>query len=170
MARRAKGLRALGETVAKVTAPIMSKQGFASGAIVTEWPAIVGEHMAARSNPEKVIHSRDKNAGGTLRLCVASGGVATEFQHLEPLLLDRINTYFGYPAIARLQFVHRPMPHKTAPPPPRPRPLTPEEEQRLADSLAGIEDPKLRQSLQDLARSILGREIPTDDDDPFGGN
>lgn len=148
----------------------MSRQGFAGGAIVAEWPAIVGEHMAAQSLPEKVIHSRDKNAGGTLRLSVASGGVATELQHLEPLLLDRINTYFGYPAIARLQFVHRPLPRKTAPPPPRARALTPEEEQRLADSLTGIEDPRLRQSLEGLGRAILGREAPTDQNDPFGGN
>lgn len=170
MARRARGLRALGETVAKVTAPIMSRQGFAGGAIVAEWPAIVGEQMASQSIPEKVIHSRDKNAGGTLRLCVASGGVATELQHLEPLLLDRINTYFGYPAIARLQFVHRPLPHTKPPRPPSPRPLTPEEERRLADSLSGIEDPKLRQSLEDLSRAILGRETTADESDPFGGN
>ena len=136
MTRRARGLRALGESVAKITGPIMSRQGFASGAIIAEWPAIVGEHMAARSIPEKVIHSRDtrdKNAGGTLRLCVASGGVATEFQHLEPLLLDRINTYFGYRAIARIQYVHRPLPLKAAPRPPASRPLTPEEERRLAE-------------------------------------
>ena len=160
----------MGETVAKVTGPIMSKQGFASGAIVTEWSAIVGEHMAARSIPEKVIHSREKGVGGVLRLCVASGGVATELQHLAPLLLDRINTYFGYSAITRLQFVHRPLPRATAPRPPRPRPLTPEEEQRLAESLAGIEDPKLRQSLEGLGRAILGRETPSDTNDPFGGN
>ena len=170
MARRARGPRALGETVARVTGPIMSRQGFAGGAIVAEWPAIVGEHMAAQSLPEKVIHSRDRNAGGTLRLSVASSGVATELQHLEPLLLDRINTYFGYRAITRLHFVHRPLPRNTVLPPPRTRPLTPEEERRLADSLAGIEDPKLRQSLEGLGRAILGREIPTDKNDPFGGN
>jgi hypothetical protein len=151
----------------------MSRRGFASGAIVAEWPAIVGEHMAARSIPEKVIHSRDtrdKNAGGTLRLCVASGGVATEFQHLEPLLLDRINTYFGYRAIARIQYVHRPLPLKAAPRPPASRPLTPEEERRLAESLAGIEDPELRRSLDGLGRAILGRQSPDDETDPFGGN
>lgn len=130
----------------------------------------MGEHIAARSLPEKVIHSRDKTAGGTLRLCVASGGVATELQHLEPLLLDRINTYFGHCAIARLQFVHRPLPHKTPPRPPKPRLLTPKEEQELADSVAGIEDPRLRQSVEDLARAILGRETGVDRDDPFGGN
>ncbi len=163
MARRGWGPRALGETVAKLTAPIMSRQGFAGGAIISEWPAIVGEHMAAQSIPEKVVHSRDKNAGGTLRLCVASGGVATELQHLEPVLLDRINTYFGYPAIARLQYVHRPMPHKTPSRPPAARPLTPAEEHDLAASLAGIEDPELRQSVEDLARAILGREPAADD-------
>jgi len=160
----------LGETVAKVTAPIIDRRGFASGAIVSEWPAIVGEHLAAQSLPEKVIHSRDKNTGGTLRLFVASGGVATELQHLEPLLLDRINTYFGHSAIARLQLVHRPLPHKTPRQPPKPRPLTPKEEQYLVDSLAGIEDPKLRQSVEDLARAIIGRETGVDKDDPFGGN
>jgi hypothetical protein len=160
----------LAETIAKLTAPIMSRQGFAGGAIVTEWPAIVGEHIAARSIPEKVIHSREKNAGGTLRLRVASGGVAIELQHLEPLVLDRINTYFGYAAIARLQFVQRPLPVKTTTRPPAPRPLTPDEERALADSLAGIDDAELRRAVEGLARAVVGRETDADRGDPFGGN
>lgn len=170
MTRRARGPRALGEAVATVAAPVTGRQGFAGGAILSEWPTIVGDHLAAQSVPEKVIHPRGKKGGGTLRLCVASGGVATEFQHLEPLLLDRINTYLGYSAIARLQYVHRPLPRKAPPPPPSPRPLTPEEEQYLENAVAGIEDARLRQSVEKLARAILGRQIDTNSDDPFGGN
>ncbi len=153
-------MRALAETIAKVTRPMFGRRGFAGGAIVAEWPAIVGESLANHSAPEKVSYPPGSTTEGTLRLRIARGGLATELQHLEPVLIERINGYFGYRAVSRLQFVHGPLPERSSPKPPSTRPLTPEEEQILADHLATIEDPKLRQVLEDLGRSIIGRTSP----------
>ena len=162
MATGPQGMRALAETIAKLTRPIFGRRGFAGGAIIAEWPAIVGESLANHSAPEKVTYPPGGAIEGTLRLRIARGGLATELQHLEPLLIERINGYFGYRAVARLQFVHGPLPERSSPKPPSKRSLTPDEEKELAGHLVGVEDPKLRHALEDLGRSIIGRTPPSE--------
>ena len=106
------GLRALGETVDAVARPMLGRRGFAGSRVVAEWASIVGEHLAARSLPERVTRPADGRGGGTLHVRVASGALAVELQHLEPLIVERINTYFGYLAVARLKLVHGPIPER----------------------------------------------------------
>jgi hypothetical protein len=153
-------MRALAETIAKLTGPAFGRHGFAGGAIIAEWPAIVGESLAVHSAPERVSYPPGSTTEGTLRLRIARGGLATELQHLEPVLIERINGYFGYRAVARLRFVHGPLPERSAPKPPSTRPLTPEEERELAGQLAAVEEPNLRHVLEDLGRGIIGRRTP----------
>lgn len=160
MATSPHGMRSLAETVAKLTRPVFGRRGFAGGAIIAEWPAIVGESLANHSAPERVSYPPGSTTEGTLRLRIARGGLATELQHLEPVLIERINGYFGYRAVARLQFVHGPLPERSSPKPPSTRPLTAEEEKQLSDHLVDVEDPKLRHVLEDLGRSIIGRTSP----------
>jgi len=154
------GMRALAETIAKLTRPVFGRRGFAGGAIIAEWPTIVGESLASHSAPERISYPPSGATEGTLRLRIARGGLATELQHLEPVLIERINGYFGYRAVGRLQFVHGPLPERSSPKPPSTRPLTPEEEKELADHLVGVEDPKLRHVLEGLGRSIIGQTSP----------
>ena len=45
-----------------------------------------------------------------MHLRVASGGLAMELQHFEPVLVERINAYFGYPAVARVKLIQGPLP------------------------------------------------------------
>src|SRR5512147_1223074 len=109
MTTRLYGPRALAETIAKLTDPMFGKRGFA-GALIADWPAIVGERLAAGCVPEKVVYPPRRRDGATLRLRIVSGGLAIKLQHLEPILIDRINSHFGHPAVARLKFLHGPLP------------------------------------------------------------
>ena len=84
--------------------------------------------------------------------------MAIELQHLEPLLVERINGYFGFKAIERLKVTQGPINKSEAKPDPRPRELEPEEETNLADSLMEVDDPELRQALTGLGRSVMGRK------------
>jgi hypothetical protein len=89
----------------KVTAPIFKKRGFAEAGILTDWPAIVGEHLARHTMPEKIAFARGARSAGTLHI-VTESAFAPELQHLEPQVLERINGYFGYFAVARLRIQH----------------------------------------------------------------
>ncbi len=149
--------RAIAEAVTRLTSPLFRRRGFADAALVAEWPAIVGDHLARVSTPEKVSFPARGRTGGTLRLRVASGGLALELQHLQPELIARVNTYFGYGAIARLQFVHGPIPRRPGQDVAPPRPLSRTEEAELGRVLAVVADPELRDALDSFGRSVIGR-------------
>jgi hypothetical protein len=140
-----RGLAPVAAAAARVAAPILKKRGLAEARIVTDWRAIVGDAVAERSAPE----------GGTLRLRVA-GAWALEFQHMAPGLIARINGYFGYAAVARIQFIQAPLPAAKRPPAP-PAPLPPEAEARLAAMTAKIDDPALRERVLSLGRALERR-------------
>ena len=127
----------------------------AQARIVTDWRAIAGDLVAQRSAPERLVRARQGEAGGTLRLRVA-GAWALEFQHIAPDLMARINAYFGYPAVARIQFVQAPLPDRRRPPA-RPRPLPAATEAGLADRAAKIADPELRDRVIALGRALEQR-------------
>ena len=79
--------------------------------------------------------------------------MATQLQHLEPQFLERINGHFGYRAVARLRFLHGPLPKPALSPRQRKSSaLSVERLRRLSDTLDGIKDPELRQALEQLGR------------------
>lgn len=155
---RARTPRPLARMVEKLTKPVLGRHGFTHGAIVTKWPEIVGQDMARHTQPEKIVFSKDGVSGGALHLKCDSGALATELQHLEPQILERINTFFGYKAVVRLKLIQGPLPEGHGGTPGMPaRPLSPNEAKALAGSVAGVDDPELRAALERLGRSVLGR-------------
>ena len=146
--RQAQPLSAL---IGRITAKSFEARGLAAAGIAAEWPAIVGEAVAASSWPERL--GRD----GTLRVCV-TGPVAVELQHLEPQILERIAAYYGYRAVTRIAYVNRAAP----PPPPRRerrrlREFDSESAQRVESAVDSTRDRGLRTALAALGRAVLAR-------------
>jgi hypothetical protein len=100
-----RGLRSLAATLPPITAPIFKTRGFAEAGILTDWPAIVGEMLGRRTAPERIAFARGDRRGGTLHVTCESA-FAPELQHLAPQVIERINGYFGYPAVAQLKILH----------------------------------------------------------------
>jgi len=152
---RRRGLAPVAAAAARVAAPLLKKRGLAEARIVIEWRTIAGDLVSERSAPERLVRARQGDAGGTLRLRVA-GAWALEFQHIAPELIARINAYFGYPAVARIQIVQAPLPaaRRAAP---RPVALPAEAEASLADRAAKIADPELRERVIALGRALEQR-------------
>lgn len=159
--RRANRPQALAEAVGRTTAPLSRKRGFANGRIVSEWPAIVGNRLAAECVPEQLRFPPRRRDGGTLRLRVGSGGLALELQHLQSQLIERINTYLGCDAVERLQFVQGPVPKQRTAEPPEAPSLSTSQERDLRSLVSTVDDPELRAALESLGRSVLSGRIPT---------
>lgn len=126
----------------------------------SRWREIVGEALAGRSEPVKLVKSRA--GGATLELRVA-GPVAALVQHQAPLILDRLNLYLGPGAVARLRIVQGPLSKPataaTAAPVRRSRaPLDAAAERELAGSLAETRDGPLKDALLRLGREVLRSE------------
>ncbi|MCW8952226.1 MAG: DciA family protein [Rhodospirillales bacterium] len=160
MKRKKRGPRAIAELVGDLTQPVFGRRGFSASAILTDWPSIVGQALSDHTCPEKIIFPERKKRDGSLELRVDHGSLATELIHLEPLLIERINRYFGFRAIARLKIIQGPLPEKKIPAKPQQRTLAPDRETDLANDLASVDDPELREALGRLGRAVMAREKP----------
>jgi hypothetical protein len=149
-------LRALAAEVPRIAGTVLGKHGFAEAQLVAQWPAIIGEDIARSVSPEKLSFARGERRDGTLHLRVAPAR-ALEIQHREPVLLERINAFFGYRAVARLALRQAPpaSPARRLPPPARP--LEAAERSWLEGRVAEIEDPELRAALERLGAAVVGR-------------
>jgi hypothetical protein len=152
--RGSAGPRAIAGTIDKLTRPALARRGLAGAAVVAEWGSIVGPAMARYTCPLRIVWPRDKAGEGTLHLRVSSSALATELQHLQPQLLERINGFFGYCAVARLAISHGPLPRRPAPPKPPPRLASPQEVERR---LAAVDNPDLKAALAGLAKWVLAK-------------
>jgi len=81
----------------------MGGRGFAEAGLITEWASIVGNDVARMSRPVQLAFPRGERKGGVLTI-ECGGAAALELQHLKPQILDRINSHFGYAALAELRF------------------------------------------------------------------
>ena len=160
MAEERRGrLRAIAAEVPKIAGAALGKRGFAEAQLVAQWPAIIGESLAAGVSPDRLSFPRGERRDGTLHLRVAPG-LALEVQHREPVLVERINAFFGYRAVARLALKQGPPARDAAPAPPHRRPLKAEERQSLDQRLQGIEDAGLKAALQRLGEAVIGTDTP----------
>ena len=128
--------------------------------MLTRWAEIVGEHLAGLCLPVKVSYSRDRGLGATL-VVHAEGARATEVEHLAPRILERVNQFYGYRAIARVKLTQTTPPAGFAEPRPGfaspPAAPGPAEERRAAELARGIEDEPLRAALTRMGAHVLAR-------------
>ncbi len=122
MTIRRRQFRAIGATVEKLTKPVFGRRGFGSPAIVNDWPEIIGGILAEHTFPERIAYPTGKRSEGTLHLKIDSAALALELQHLAPQIMERVNTYFGFKAVADIRILQGPLPEKPEKKPP-PSPL-----------------------------------------------
>ena len=157
-AERRRGLmRALAAELPRVAAPVLGKHGFSEAQMVSHWSAVVGEDLARRLAPERLSFTRGERRDGTLRLRV-DPGFALEAQHREPQILERINAFFGYRAVARLTLIQGPLPRTAASRYRPPRKLVETERATLERAVTQISDPGLRDALQRLGEAVIGSD------------
>lgn len=146
--------RPLSDILRSTIKDAFAKQGFAATELVTRWPEIVGPEISAHCEPEKIQWPRpyenEDQQPGTLVLRV-EGPTAIEIQHLSKIILERVNRFFGWQAVAELRLRQAPLGRRERPKPPVPDHAAAE---RIASSLTEISDEKLRQALARLGAAI----------------
>lgn len=96
------GVRSLAQALQPVIRPLLKDRPLAEAQLLLDWPEIVGPHFAGLCRPLKVRFARrGERRDGVLELA-CSGPAALELQHAAPQLLQRVNGFLGYPAVARL--------------------------------------------------------------------
>lgn len=148
--------RAAGDLVAAIGGQSFRRFGFMQGAIVSRWSEIVGERYARVSSPESIRFPQGKKKGGALTLLV-DGAHAPLIQHSAPMIMERVNRFFGYAAIDRIVFRQgraHPAPEKVK------RPAIVPVPKEIGEGLREIADPELRACLESLAAKIAASTGP----------
>jgi hypothetical protein len=158
----AQGAKTVGAFAARVTAKAFEDHGLSHAVLLGDWPAIAGVELAQFTRPERLIwprrgeakrsssEARQASPGATLVLRV-EGPRAIEIQHIAPQLIERLNTYLGYGAIARIRIEQAPL---GTPSNENPKPGGFEEAGTAypTDDLDEIDDEGLRAALARLGR------------------
>jgi hypothetical protein len=156
-----KGALPLAALVGRVLDPVSAKRGFANAELLAAWPEIAGPRYAHTTQPERISWAHGSAAaedGGTLTVRVEAS-VALYFQHEIGQILERVNGFLGFGAVRRIRIVQKPIERAIAKEHREPRPLDPAEEERLAGTLAGVDDDGLREALKRLGRGVLAGNV-----------
>jgi len=145
----------LGALVGHCVADVFKRQGFTSCELVTHWEDIVGPEIAACAEPIRMQWTRasdpDESPPATLVLRV-EGPAAIEIQHQSAVIVERVNRYFGWQALAGIALRQAPLARR------RVKKARPRIDQDLAETIAsqmtGIADDGLRAALGRLGAAI----------------
>jgi hypothetical protein len=149
--------RAISDLMPEIGRTAFRRFGFVQSSVVTRWPEIVGARHARVCAPEAIRFPMGEKTDGILQLVVVPAH-APIIQHVIPEIMERVNRFFGYRAVAKVKLrqgeVKPPAAEKKASAPPSLKPIPME----LGDSLRDIGDPELRAVLESLARSLGTKE------------
>ncbi len=156
-----KGAKPLADLIQPALKPACRKRGFATADLLANWADIVGQRFGERSQPEKLIWPRQKDADAgqfpepAVLVVRTDGPTALMLQYETPQVLERINAFFGWSAVGRLKIVQRPVTHSQKRPRQARRPLTSQELDDIRRKTSGIENNKLKAALRRLGAAVV---------------
>lgn len=150
MKKRFSNLSSLKSYIPKITRSIYNRRGFYENDIIKDWSYIVGNKWSELTSPEKLLFRRGTKQNGVLYISVY-GSASLMIQHIQPEIIDRINTYMGYKAVSCLKIIQgglKPIDIKKDNKPIKNTEL---------EELKNWDDNKLKEALQNLGQSIKNK-------------
>ncbi len=138
------------ELIGPALDPIVRKRGLARAEIISWWPDIVGAAYAGHTAPERIRWPRDGKAATLIVRC--DPALALQFSYETDRVRDRLNGYFGYPAVGAVRIVQAKI--EAAPNPvPAAEPETPAGLEARLDAFDG----PLKDAFLALGRQVLAK-------------
>lgn len=148
---------AIGALVPRHMRKAFRQFGFTRSEIVEKWPEIVGTMFATQCAPVQLRFAAGKRRDGTLEVLI-EGAVAPHFSHVQDQVIERINRFFGYAAVARIRLRHGQLPPRKTALLSRPQPVLDDSARAQLDLLLRpVQDRDLQAALDALGTAILGR-------------
>lgn len=114
-------VKSVGAFVPSLTRKAFEKHGFAAATLITDWREIAGAALASYTLPERLkwpripgtgatgAESDEGRPGATLVLRVDPAR-ALDVEYRARQIIERINAYFGYRAVAEIRLIQAPVP------------------------------------------------------------
>ena len=102
-------MKKLSDALTRATKDVIKTRGFGDTRILTEWATIVGPELARNSLPVRLKYPSHEN-GEVVLIVKVNSGWTTEFSYMEPLIVEKIATFFGARLVSRLQILNSTLP------------------------------------------------------------
>jgi len=156
--RHSSDLESLGSIFMPIIKNSLSAEDLIGTDIILNWRNIIGNEMATFCQPLNTKYNPHTNCR-TLYIETPVGGFALEIQHRENYILEKINAYFGYQAIHKLNISQnaniRPMFTGKKAENTQELEVSEEDKKYLMQLTEEIKDEKLRENLIKIGKKIL---------------
>lgn len=158
---RGGGLTPLAQGMSPFVKKLLGKKGLIEMELIADWKNIVGEETAVYTVPQKIDFKKDSRNNGILHIAVPNGAFALEAGQQKSVILDKINTYFGYQAVSDMRIVINDLFFKSLSEvvkydDKQQKSLVSQTQKNYIDQLTeGVNNPELKARLQKLGESIL---------------
>ena len=153
--RNYEGLDSLTREVQKLAKPLLGQHGFTQVELIAHWSDIMGNELAIGVKPIRLTFPAKDRMHGMLHVRTAGGAFALLLEHQKGRIIERVNAYFGYPAVSNLKVeqggIHLPLPQEEEPE----WPLSEEELAPLLKKVDTISDDTLRQKTLEIGIRLL---------------
>lgn len=151
-------LESLGSILVPLIRSAISAEDLVGADILLNWRDIIGNEIFSYCQPIKTKFN-PKNNSRTLYVNVPAGGFALEIQHKEKYILDKINAYFGYNTVHKInitqdinmQIKEDKEENNTR----KAKEISPEDEKYLLSLITEIKDDKLRENLIKIGKNVI---------------
>jgi len=147
-----------GKTVIAMNTNMPAIKALIKGKTKREAANIVGEELAKYSMPIRVEFKKGERTDGVLLIEVASGAFALELQLKTRLLIDKVNSFFGYNAIKDIRLIQNLLmidENKKDIQNLEKKLVTMEEETYIRNLSENIKNSELGQALERLGRAVV---------------
>ncbi len=161
--------RTIANAVDRIARQTVGKDWSLYATLLDHWQEILGMEYARVTTPVKITFPHQPNearrCGGTLYIRLPKG-LAMEFTFKTDQIRQRINSYFGYDAIAKIAFepVYGPPPEAAAPE----TKADPEALAGIKENAKAIDDEELRSALEGFGEAVLKTGSSTRKAEPDG--
>ena len=151
------GLATLVPEIRVLTKKALGARGFSGADILESWADIVGPDLAKGVKPEKLMFEGTSRSQGTLVVKTAGGAFAMLFEHQKRRVLERINAFFGYPAVAHIKMIQGAL-KLSVPKLNANKTIDAQKIQELNQKVALIDDENLKRATYNIGKALLEKE------------
>jgi len=102
--RKQSYFKKIGNSLPKIVDKNIKEKNFIEISLIKKWREIIGDDIAKFCWPIKIVFSEIKNSNGIIFLKTMRGrSMEIEFKNEE--IIEKLNQYFGYKAIAKISVV-----------------------------------------------------------------
>ena len=151
------GLATLVPEIRILTRQALGARGFSGADILESWEDIVGPDLAKGVKPEKLTFEGNSRSKGTLVVKTAGGAFAMLFEHQKRRVIERVNAFFGYPAVSHIKMIQGSL-KLSMPKLETKHSIDPKKLKELTDKVALIEDEDLRERTYAVGEAMLKKK------------